>query len=104
MRGLTIAVAALVCGAVVAAIELASDHHGTPVGWAVFAPAVGWSFVATGLYASHRRAQNRAGALIVVLGFARVVVSADASDVPLVYTLSAVFGGLWGGVFLHLGL
>jgi signal transduction histidine kinase len=104
MRGLTIAVAALVCGAVVAAIELASDHHGTPVVWAVFAPAVGWSFVATGLYASHRRPQNRVGALMVLLGFAWFVFTLDASDVPLVYTLSAVFGGLWGGVFLHLGL
>src|SRR3954465_9112384 len=104
MRGLTIAVAALVCGAVVAAIELASDHHGTPVVWAVFAPAVGGSFVATGLYASHRRPQNRVGALMVLLGFAWFVFTLDASDVPLVYTLSAVFGGLWGGVFLHLGL
>src|SRR5215468_10507093 len=106
MRGFTIAVAAcaLACGVVVAAIELASDHHGTPVVWAVFAPAVGWSFVATGLYAQHQRPQNRVGTLMVLLGFAWFLFTLDASDVPLVYTLSAVFGGLWGGVFLHLGL
>jgi signal transduction histidine kinase len=104
MRGLTIAVAALACGVAVAAIELASDHHGTPVVWAVFAPAVGWSFVATGLYARSQRPHNRVGSLMVLLGFAWFVFTLDASDVPLVYTASAVLGGLWGGVFLHLGL
>src|SRR5262245_57946688 len=104
MRGLTIAVAALACGVVVAAIELASDHHGAPVVWAVFAPAVGWSFVATGLYARHQRPQNRVGTLMVLLGFAWFLFTLEASDVPFVYTASAVLGGLWGGVFLHLGL
>jgi signal transduction histidine kinase len=106
MRGLTIAVAAgaLACGVVVAAIELGSDHHSAPAVWAVFAPAVGWSFVATGLYAWHQRPQNRVGALMVLLGFAWFVFTLDASDVPLVYTLSAVLGGLWGSVFLQLGL
>src|SRR3954454_20517740 len=104
MRGLTIAVAALACGVVVAAIELASDHHGAPVVWAVFAPAVGWSFVATGLYAWRQRPGNRVGALMVLLGFAWFLFTLDASAVALVYTPAVVFGGLWGGVFLHLGL
>jgi signal transduction histidine kinase len=104
MRGLAIAIAALACGAVVAAIELASDHHGTPVVWAVFAPAIGWSFIGTGLYAWHRRPQNRVGFLMILLGFAWFFYTLEASDVPLVYTLALIFGPLWGSVFLHIGV
>ncbi len=104
MRVWTIAVAALVCGIGIAALELSSDHHGAPAVWAVFAPAIGWSFAATGLYAWHRRPQNRVGVLMILLGFAWFLYALEASDVPLVYTLALVFGPLWGGVFLHLGL
>src|SRR5689334_3844076 len=104
MRGLAIAIAALACGAVVAAIELASDHHGTPVVWAVFAPAIGWSFIGTGLYAWHRRPQNRVGFLMILLGFAWFFYTLEASDVPLLYTLALIFGPLWGSVFLHIGV
>ncbi len=104
MRGLTIAVAALACGIGVVALQLSSDHHSSPVVWAVFAPAVGWSCVGTGLYAWRQRPQSRVGLLMVLLGFAWFVYTLDASDSPLVYTLATIFGGLWGGVFLHLGL
>ena len=47
--------AALVAGAVVVAVELTSDHRDARVVWAVFGPAVGWSFIGTGLYVSRRR-------------------------------------------------
>ena len=67
-------------------------------------PAVGWSFVGTGLYAWRRRPDSRTGALMVLLGFAWFVYTLDAANPPAVYTLALVLGGLWGGVFLHLGL
>ena len=96
--------AALVAGAVVAALELASDHRDARVVWAVFAPAVGWSFIGTGLYASRRRPESRSGVLMILLGFAWFLFTLEAANSPLVYTIGLVTGGLWGALFLHLGL
>jgi signal transduction histidine kinase len=102
--GTGIAVAALAAGGGVIALELASDHQSAKVAWAIFGPLVGWSFIGTGLYAWRRRPQNRTGALMVLLGFAWFLFTLSASDSRLVYTFALVVGGLWGGVFLHLGL
>jgi len=96
--------AALVAGAVVAALELSSDHRDAKIVWAVFGPAVGWSFVGTGLYASRRRPESRTGVLMIALGFAWFLFTLDAANSPLVYTFALVAGGLWGALFLHLGL
>jgi signal transduction histidine kinase len=96
--------AALAAGVGVGALELASDHQAAPVVWAIFAPAVGWSFAGTGLYAWRRRPESRTGALMTLLGFAWFVFTLDASDSAAVHTFALVAGGLFGGVFLHLGL
>ena len=95
---------ALIVGLAVAALELYSEHRGTAVVRAVFAAAVGWSFIGTGLYAWLHRPESRIGALMVLLGFAWFLFTLDASDSSLVFTISQVTGALWGGVFLHLGL
>ena len=97
-----IVLAAVVCGAVTAALILSSDHLADTVVWAVFGPAVGWSFIGTGLYAQRRRPESRAGVLMVLLGFAWFGNAIGTSDSPLLYTIGLVTGGLWGGVFLHL--
>jgi signal transduction histidine kinase len=99
-----IVAAALAAGAGVVALELASAHQDARAVWAIFGPAVGWSFVGTGLYAWRRRPENRTGALMVLLGFAWFLFTLDAADAPAVHTFALVAGGLWGGVFLHLGL
>ena len=103
-RAAAIAVAALAAGAAVVAIELASNHRDARVVWAVFAPAVIWSFVGTGLYAWRARPASRVGLLMVLLGFAWVLFTLDAANAAWLYTIGLVTGGLWGGVFLHLGL
>jgi signal transduction histidine kinase len=103
-RAAAVGLVALVAGAGVAALELRSGHQQARAVWAVFAPAVGWSFVGTGLYAWRRRPENRTGALMVRLGLAWFLFALDAADAPVVYTLALVAGGTWGGVFLHLGL
>src|SRR3954454_17155262 len=103
-RAAAIAAAALAAGAVVIALELASDHREAKAAWAGFAPAAGWSFGGTGLYAWRRRPASRTGALMVLLGFAWFVFTLDAANSPSVYTFALVAGGLWGGVFVHLGL
>ena len=56
-----LALAALAAGAAVIVLELESDHRDARVVWAVFGPAVGWSFVGTGLYAWRRRPESRIG-------------------------------------------
>src|SRR4051794_18329467 len=91
-----IAAAALFAGAAVVALELASDHQDAATVWAIFGPAVGWSFVGTGLYAWRRMPENRTGALMVLLGFAWFVFTLDAANAPAVHTFALVAGGLWG--------
>jgi signal transduction histidine kinase len=99
-----ILVVALACGAAVAALRLSSDHQDARVVWAVFGPLVGWSFVGTGLYAWRRRPHSRTGALMVLLGFAWFLFLLDAANAPAVFTFALLVGGLYGAVFLHLGL
>ena len=41
---------------------------------------------------------------MVLLGFAWFVLRLEASDSGVVYTAGVVLGGLFGGVFLHLGM
>src|SRR4051812_13757492 len=103
-RARAVLLAAAVCGAAAAALLLASHHQQAKAVWAVFGPAVGWSFVGTGLYAWRRRPESRIGALMVLLGFAWFVFTLGAANSPALYTFALVAGGLWGGVFLHLGL
>ena len=86
------------------ALELASDHREAPVVWAVFGPAVIWSFVGTGLYAWRARPESRTGRLMILLGFCWFLFTLDAANAPWLYTVGLVTGGLWGGVFLHLGM
>jgi signal transduction histidine kinase len=96
--------AAAACGVGVAAVRLASHHQDARVVWAVFGPLVGWSFVGTGAYAWRRRPESRTGALMVLLGFAWFLFLLDAANAPAVFTFALLTGGLYGSVFLHLGL
>src|SRR5919112_780672 len=86
-RMAAVVLAALAVGAAVIALQLASDHRAAPVVWAVFAPAVGWSFIGTGLYVWRNRPEHRIGILMILLGFGWFVDAADAANAPLVYTI-----------------
>ena len=97
-----VVLAAPVCGAGVAALVVSSDLEDARTVWAIFAPVVGWSFVGTGLYAQRRRPESRTGELMVLLGFAWFVSALHFANSALLYSISFVLGGLWGGVFLHL--
>jgi signal transduction histidine kinase len=103
-RVVPIVLAALAAGAGVIVLMLDSEHLTAPVVWAVFAPAVGWSFIGTGLYADWRRPENPTGRLMILLGFAWFVFNLQASNSPLPYTIGLVLGPLWGSFFLHLGV
>ena len=41
---------------------------------------------------------------MVLLGFTWFLSALGTANSPLLYTVSLVLGGLWGGVFLHLGM
>ena len=84
----TIAAAAVAAGAIVVAVVLTSDHQDAKAVWAIFGPAVGWSFIGTGLYAWRRRPESRIGALMVLLGFAWFLSTLESANSPLVYTLA----------------
>jgi len=103
-RVTAIVVAALAAGGGVIAVMLGSDHQDAKAVWAIFGPAVGWSFIGTGLYTWRRRPEKRIGALMILLGFAWFLFTLDSANAPVVYTFALVVGGLWGGVFLHIGL
>jgi hypothetical protein len=82
----------------------ASEHQEAKAVWAIFGSAVGWSFVGTGLYAWRHRPESRTGALMVLLGFGWFLSTLPAANSPLVHTIALLTAGLWGGVFLHLGM
>jgi signal transduction histidine kinase len=94
--------AAPLAGAVAVVLVLSSEHLEAKVVWAVFGPAVGWSFIGTGLYAMRRRPESRTGALMVLFGFAWLASVLSVANSAGLYSLGLGVGGLWGGVFLHL--
>jgi signal transduction histidine kinase len=101
-RQRAVLLAAALCTTGVVAILLTSDREDANVAWAVLGPIVVWSFVGTGLYATHRRPGSRVGMLMVALGFAWCVAAISLANSAFAFSLGLVVGGLWGGVFLHL--
>jgi signal transduction histidine kinase len=101
-RQRAVLVGAALCTAGVIAILLTSDREDANIAWAVLGPIVVWSFVGTGLYATHRRPGSRVGILMVALGFAWCVAAISLANSAFAFSLGLVVGGLWGAVFLHL--
>jgi signal transduction histidine kinase len=99
-----VVLAALLAGAVVCALALTSDHVDHKAVAAVFEPAVGWCFIGTGLYAWRTHPESRTGARMVAMGFAWMLSALEVSNSPVVYTFALVAGGLFGALFLHLGM
>jgi signal transduction histidine kinase len=97
-----IAVAAVIGGAGLSALILASDHYRDRYAFAVLGPLVGWNYVATGLYAWRRRPESRFGAILVALGFAWFLAALDGASSPVVYTLAVTFQTTWLGLFMHM--
>ena len=100
-----IVLAALAAGAGAIAVALTSDHRDAQVAWAVFGPAVGWSFVFTGPLRlapaagePHRRADGGAR-LRLVPDHAGAVGRAAA-----LHGRRSSSAALWGGVLLHIGV
>jgi signal transduction histidine kinase len=98
-----IALAGLVAGAISLAIVLSSDHaNDVQIGTVVFTPLIGWSFIATGLFAWWRRPANRFGALMTAVGFFWFVAALTTSDVPGLFAIGGLFGALPYALLLHM--
>ena len=99
---LGLAVAGLAFGLAAGALVVTSDHRTDPVPFLVLGLAMGWSFIGTGLYAWWRRPDHRIGPLMTLVGFAWYAGALSFSDVPLVYSVGALFDALWLGAFIQM--
>ena len=93
---------AVLCTAGAITILLTSDREDATIAWAVLAPIVVWSFIGTGLYATHRRPGSRVGMLMVALGFAWCVAAISLVNSAFAFSVGLVVAGVWAAVFLHL--
>jgi signal transduction histidine kinase len=99
-----IGLAGLAAGAGAIALTLGSDHVTDPWVGATLGPLVGWSFIATGVFAWWRRPHERFGPLMVAVGFAWFVGALTGSDVPAVFTAGLWLGSVYVVLCVHLVL
>ena len=108
MRSLRLALvglglAGLAVGVVCLLIVLSSDHlDEVQIGGVVFTPLIGWSFIATGLFAWWRRPGNSFGALMALVGFVWFLSALLASDVRGLFAIGGLFGALPYALLLHM--
>jgi signal transduction histidine kinase len=97
-----LAAAGFVMGLAVLALILTNDDLDAPGAWGAGTLVVGWGFIGVGLFAWARRPDNRVGMLMAATGFAWFLAGASFSDVPLIFSIAAVFGSLFFVVVMHL--
>jgi signal transduction histidine kinase len=97
-----LAAAGFVMGLAVLALILTNDDLDAPGAWGAGTLVVGWGFIGVGLFAWARRPDNRVGMLMAATGFAWFVAGAGFSDLPLIFSIAAIFGSLFFVVVLHL--
>ena len=97
-----LALAALLVGLLAAAVIARSDHVDDATFAAVFMVGVGFVWIATGLFAWHRRPANKAGALMTWTGFLWLVNAFVAANSPAIFTFAVLASNLYLGVFVHL--
>ena len=108
MRSLRLALiglglAGLGAGIVSLLIAVSSDHlDEVQIGGVVFTPLIGWSFIATGLFAWWRRPGNNFGALMTLVGFVWFLGALVASDDRGLFAIGGLFGALPYALLLHM--
>ena len=81
-----------------------SDHDDHPVATVGLAVPVGLGFVAAGLYAWHRRPENRTGPLMAAVGYTWFLGALAESDDSLVFSLGNALGAVNIGFLVWLVL
>lgn len=65
-------------------------------------PLIAWSFIGTGLWAWHRRPENRTGMLMTGVGFAWFLSSLSAAEAEAIYAVGLVFDSLPYALLFHM--
>ena len=97
-----LAATGLVAGLVALALVLSSDDVQQREVSAVFAPLIGWAFIATGLFAWWRRPDNRFGALMTAVGFTWFLGALVAAEPPALFAIGFLFCVLSYGLLFHM--
>jgi hypothetical protein len=104
MKAVKIGLAVLAVPLGVSAFRLLHDDlHQTEIR-SLPAVAIGWTAIATGLFAWWQRPTNRMGLLMTLFGFAVLVRTWQYSDEPLVFTIGFALGGLSFALLGHIAL
>jgi len=83
------------------AIVVTSDHIEFRGLVAALGLAVGWGFIGAGLFAWSRRPDSSLGSLMVATGFAWFVSALSTSDIPLVFSIGAMWGSIYVVTAMH---
>jgi signal transduction histidine kinase len=97
-----LALLGLLLGLMALAVVVTSDHVSQRGLQASLVTAIGWAWVYTGLYAWWRRAENRVGALMALIGFLFLLTALTAANPPGVFTLAVLASSLYLAASVHL--
>lgn len=98
----TLAVLGLLTTGAMSALMLSSDRDEMRVLIAILVPAIGLTFVATGLFARWRRPGNRTGGLMTLVGFLWFGGVLTEADAPGLFAVGGVFRISFFGGLTHL--
>ncbi len=98
----SLALAALLVGALGAFVVARSDHVDYKALTIVIALGIAVAWIGTGLYAWWRRPRNRVGALMTWTGFAWLLNVFVAANSPAIFTLAVMTSNLYLAAFVHL--
>jgi hypothetical protein len=83
-----IGVAGVIFGLLMLVVIFTSDREKTAVIDSILTLVPAWSFIGTGLFAWWRRPSNRTGFLMVIVGFAWLLVPLSLSDLPALFAVA----------------
>jgi signal transduction histidine kinase len=98
----SLAVAAALFSAALVPLVATSDVKHDRGLWIALTPLIGGGFAAVGLFAWHRRPDNRVGALMVATAFAWYIAMLERTDIPALFTVGFWLSNLYVGVAIHL--
>jgi ABC-type uncharacterized transport system permease subunit len=91
---LGLGIAGFFAGLAALLLALGSDHLEDKALVVVLGPLIGWSFIATGLFAWWRQPENRFGALMTAVGFAWCLAGLTVANPAEIFVIGVLIGPL----------